>query len=125
MRWGDHLLSGFYYKLLSDGKLAEEDKEPEIAGLDFYFDAFRELGTCRQVGMGLGPIPFTAIAEYFRLFLGDDETEFEEFCWVIRMMDRIFLKHAQEKSAEKAQKKSGASKNGSGKSNSSNPRRRR
>lgn len=38
--------------------------------------------------MSIGPIPFTAIVEYFKLFgVGD----FEEFLYFIRVMDNTFL----------------------------------
>jgi hypothetical protein len=94
MKWGEHVESGFYYKLLSQGKVDEDDKEPELHGLSFYTDAFRELSSCRQFGMGEGPIPFIAIAEYSRLYeVGD----FEEFHHVIRVMDNRYLKLRESK----------------------------
>jgi len=34
--------------------------------LVFYLDAWFDLDTCREVGMGLGPIPWTAIIDYAR-----------------------------------------------------------
>ncbi len=38
--------------------------------------------------MGIGPIPFTAIVEYFTIY---DLEDFEEFSYVIRHMDNIYL----------------------------------
>lgn len=65
-----------------------EDQEPGLTGLEFYRDAFRELATCRPVGMGLQPIPFTAIAEYSKIYkIGD----FDEFAHVMRVMDDTLL----------------------------------
>jgi hypothetical protein len=40
-------------------------EEPEVLmGLQLYWVAFHELSTCRTIGMGAGPIPWTAIADY-------------------------------------------------------------
>lgn len=83
--------SGQYYDLLRRGFIKEEDTEPESAGFEFYFDAFDELSTARQVGMGLGPIPFTAIAEYFRMYEISAFESFDDFSFVIRRMDKVFL----------------------------------
>lgn len=56
---------------------------------EFYLDAFRELSTCRPGAMDLMPIPFTAIVEYSRIYeLGD----FDDFFYIIRAMDDVFLK---------------------------------
>ena len=65
-----------------------EDEAPNIEGFEFYFTAFKELNSCRDVGMGLSPIPFTAIVDYARIY---DVGEFEEFLELIRMMDEQFL----------------------------------
>lgn len=38
---------------------------PELLpGLDWFVAAFHELSTCRSVGMGEGPIPWTAVQKY-------------------------------------------------------------
>jgi len=38
---------------------------PELMpGLQLYTRAFRELSTCRQIGMGIGPIPWTAVNDW-------------------------------------------------------------
>lgn len=66
-----------------------EDQEPNIEGFGFYLDAFGELSTCRPGGMDLLPIPFTAIAEYSRIY---DIPESDEFRALIRAMDNTFLK---------------------------------
>ncbi len=43
----------------------EVQDAPEVAlGLEFYWDSFVDLNTCRQSGMGLGPIPWTSILQY-------------------------------------------------------------
>ena len=73
---------------MARGFIKPEDQEPEITGLDFYYDAFRELSTTRQLGLDAGPIPFTAIVEYSRLW---DISDFEDFSYVIRRLDEIYL----------------------------------
>ena len=62
---------------------------PNIDHFAFYIDAFRELNSCRDYGMGLGPIPFTAIAEYAKIYEVED---FDEFLYYIRVMDNQFIK---------------------------------
>lgn len=63
--------------------------EPQVDNFEFYINAFSELSSCRQIGMGLGPIPFTAIAEYARIYKVDD---ISDFIYIIRVMDNAFLK---------------------------------
>jgi hypothetical protein len=70
--------------------------------------AFRELGTCRQLGMGVGPIPFTAIVHYSTLYDVDD---FEEFLFLIRQMDNCFLDlESKRQKSELGKKSSGRGK---------------
>lgn len=88
VKWGPHYDSGFYDKLISDGMLEDRDLMPNIKGLEFYMSSFQELGTSRQISMGVGPIPFTAIVEYSKIY---DVGEFEEFLYVIRKMDETYL----------------------------------
>lgn len=83
-----------YYDLLSRGKIKPEDLEPNIAGFEYYTEAFKELNSTRPIGMGVGPIPFTAILEYFKVYPCDD---FEEFNYIIRSMDEAFLRHQSTK----------------------------
>lgn len=73
---------------MSQGFIKEEDQEPGITGLEFYYDAFAELSTARAIGLAAGPIPFTAIVEYSRLYEIED---FDEFAYIIRWMDRVYL----------------------------------
>lgn len=88
-KWRKELSSGQYYRqLLPRGFVKPEDQEPFIDGFEFYLDAFRELSSCRPGGLDLQAIPFTAIAQYSSIYeLGD----FEEFAYVIRAMDNVFL----------------------------------
>ena len=100
-KWEKHLSSGYYYRLLEKGFFADkpDELEPDIGPFEFYFDAFKELGSCRVSGMVTGPIPFTAIIEYSRIYL---LTDFEEFRTIIRRMDDFFLTNEGEKTKKKA-----------------------
>lgn len=99
-KWRKQLQSGFYYSLLAKGHLKGLDLEPDIEGFQFYFDAFSELSTSRQIGMAAGPIPFTAIVEYFRIY---ELSDFDEFVYIVRRLDNVFLElNAAEDPAPKA-----------------------
>lgn len=74
--------------MLEQGLLRAEHEEPELGPFRYYYDAYRELSSCRAVGMALGPIPFTAVLEYSRLY---DIGDFEEFLFLVRRMDNTFL----------------------------------
>lgn len=65
---------------------------PELKiGLEMYMTAFYRLSTCRQVGMGVGPIPWNFIAEYARMQeLDQDHTD--ALFYHIEAMDSVFLK---------------------------------
>lgn len=78
----------YYGQLLPRGFVKPENAEPNIEGLEFYLDAFREVSSCRPVGMALAPIPFTAIVEYSRLYEIDEP---EEFAYLMRRMDNCLL----------------------------------
>lgn len=78
---------------------------PDIGGLDFYVDAFLELSTSRQIGMSVGPIPFTAIAEYYRVYnLGDGGEDFFEFVSQIRRLDSVYLELREEHSKKESRR---------------------
>ncbi len=49
--------------------------------------------------MDVGPIPFTAIADYFRIYELSEFSDFDEFAYIIRLMDRV---HLAESDAERA-----------------------
>jgi hypothetical protein len=95
-KWGDDISSGWYYKLLADGKISKNDLEPEVDQYAFYRDSFIELSTCRD---GEGPIPFTSIAEYSKIY-NIVEEDFEDFHYIIRSMDKKLLVCIKEKKAK-------------------------
>ena len=115
-KWRKELKSGLYYELLGKGFVKPEDTEPDISGFSFYFDAFDELSTTRQIGMAIGPIPFTAIVEYFRIF---ELSDFEDFAYIIRRLDVTFLELSAAEDSAKKSKDGG--KGASGNSNKKNP----
>lgn len=60
-------------------------------GLELYFDAFMDLSSCRQLGMGgVGPIPWTAMKAYADDF-GLDEDAREELYYLMKRMDAAYI----------------------------------
>ncbi|WP_293965969.1 hypothetical protein [Sphingomonas sp.] len=72
---------------------------------DYYMEAYKELGTERQQGMSLGPIPNSAIRQWCENE-ELDPLETEAFQYVIRTLDN----HQREKAAEKMEKEHAKSK---------------
>ena len=68
-------------------------------GLSMYFTAFWELSTCRQIGMGVGPIPWTAMLDYAR-YMELDWEQTEDLLYIVRKMDDAFLKHHRPKAGD-------------------------
>ena len=66
------------------------EEMPTATGLEWYMTAFRDLSSCRSLGMGLGPIPWTAIEAY--AYANDlDDYERWELHTVIRHVDGVWL----------------------------------
>lgn len=84
--------------------------EPNLGPFSFYVEAFKEIGTCRSGSFTMGPIPFTAIVEYFKVFNVQDD--FEDFHYLIRRMDNALLKAESDKERAKSSVKEA---NGTGK----------
>lgn len=98
-KYKTELNSGIYYgQLLPRGFIKVEDQEPNIDGLDFYLDAFSELSSCRPGGLDVQAIPFTAIVEYSTIYDIDD---FDEFAYLMRAMDNLYLKLSREENAKR------------------------
>ena len=73
----------------------------------FYRDAFDELNTDRVgFGLGLGPIPWTAIRKYAEVY-EMSLREFEHFLIVIRLVDDAFRAHMKKKTPEPGGNKRG------------------
>lgn len=74
---------------------------PQLAfGMQMYFSAFMDLTSCRQIGMSLGPIPWTAVNDY-ALYLGLDEEQSEDLHLFVRALDNEYMSHHNKKSAKK------------------------
>ena len=65
-------------------------------GLELFYTAFFELGTCRQLGMAEGPIPWTAIDIYCNSYTIVSEQR-EDMHMFIRSMDNAYLKYQESK----------------------------
>jgi len=87
---------GRYEEKIVNAALARGDsipqsilEAPEVRhDLAFFWSAFHALSSCRNFGMSVGPIPWTAIAEYAGFHNVFDFEEFEE---IIRRMDSYYL----------------------------------
>lgn len=67
----------------------------------FYLSAFNELSTCRQIGLGVGSIPWTAIVKLAKYYgFGDHLTKV--LLATVRAMDQVYLEWSDKKAAEKA-----------------------
>jgi hypothetical protein len=92
MEWGEALPA--IKRAASHGSaaaIARLDSEPKLSPwLAGVWSAFRRLSTCRQLGMGMGPIPWTAVKDY-ALMEGMDRDEFTEFDYLIEAMDSEYL----------------------------------
>ena len=70
---------------------------PELEiGLEFYYMAFMDLCTCRQIGMGEGPISWVSMKLYTE-FYDIYGVEFERFVTIITNMDTAYLEERNKK----------------------------
>jgi hypothetical protein len=77
--------------------------EPELLpGLEIYYSAFWDLFSDRQLGMGVGPIPYSAMRAYCLDWEMDDE-QASDLKRLVRKMDHVFLEW-QEKQSKKSKK---------------------
>jgi hypothetical protein len=63
----------------------------------FAHGAFHELSTDRQAGFGIGPIPWSSINAYSMRYGIIDSDEFDEFVWMVRVMDNAYVAHHAKK----------------------------
>jgi hypothetical protein len=68
---------------------------------EFFFKAFWQLTTCRNVGMGEGPIPWSAIVQWAEINSLDEDT-FQEVQEVIPALDRIYMKYRADEAKKPA-----------------------
>lgn len=65
-------------------------------GLNLFLNAFYELDGERNNGMGLSPVPWSTIKDYAQFYEMDSE-QTEDFFFVIRELDRAYLKYMKSK----------------------------
>ncbi|NQS89950.1 hypothetical protein HQ584_09190 [Patescibacteria group bacterium] len=73
---------------------------------NWYYRSFTELSTCRDVGMGEGPIPWTAIDRFCIRYGITEFWEFDDFVYIIRKIDNEYLKLRADKNANRTDKHS-------------------
>jgi hypothetical protein len=70
----------------------EFHNQPELwPEAEFYWKAFSDLSSDRTIGMGLGPIPFSAIVRYAELYGLADLDEFERLREIVSEVDGEYL----------------------------------
>lgn len=67
-----------------------------LMGLEFYFQAFIDLTTCRSSGWSPGPIPWGDI-EAYAIALGLDEEEADTLHYHMSKMDNAYLARIEQK----------------------------
>lgn len=78
---------------IPDKTIKDLTDSPEVRiDLQFFFNAFMELNTCRSIGMNEGPIPWTAMITYCEV-LEIDRDERERFIYLVRKMDEAYLSY--------------------------------
>jgi hypothetical protein len=104
MDWGEHaekIKAAALEALGMVPSLPFLENEPELADhLAFEFGAFNDLSRDRDVGFGLGPIPWCAMDAYARRLdlVGDD---FDRFVLILSKVDDAFRQHCEEKNEAK------------------------
>ena len=67
---------------------------PDMAGLEWIWQAWNDLNSCREIGMDVGPIPWTAVDRYaIRYGLGADE---HDLLWhSVKVLDSVYRDHQE------------------------------
>lgn len=73
------------------------------SSLGFYYDAFFDLMSERQIGFGEGPIPTTAILRYSKHYELNSEEE-ADLLFFVRELDNAYLEHQARKAKKKTKK---------------------
>lgn len=69
-------------------------------GLEFFYSAFLDLNTCRPSGWNLGPIPWSAIADYANAMdvIGEQR---DDLFFFVRSLDSAYLEYHEVKAKHK------------------------
>ena len=65
-------------------------------GLELFYGVYVDLSSCRPIGWGPGPIPWTAVDQYARRY-GIVGEQFDDLVYYIRAMDLAYLAHYDKK----------------------------
>lgn len=97
MEFGEHV--EWLQRLAAEGATVPDLKTRVVPAphLVFHWLAFTALSTDRHVGMGVGPIPWTAIDRYAVCYGIDDPDERERFERLVRLLDHEFVKWDRER----------------------------
>lgn len=82
-----------------------------MPGDEFYIKAFFDLSTERQLGMNVGPIPWSNILAYAS-YSGLEADMIDVFIYTIREMDAAYLNRIAEKQKKAEELKRGNNKHG-------------
>ncbi|MGJ8687082.1 MAG: hypothetical protein ACSHWQ_06355 [Spongiibacteraceae bacterium] len=73
--------------------IPEISRKPELF-YPFEWNAFHELNTERRFHMGgAGPIPISAIRDYFNMDWIEEDDDYQRFKQLIRTLDSVQMKH--------------------------------
>ena len=87
MEWGDQL-----DKIPDDSRIFT-NRPQLLPGLDFFFQAFTELQTERQIGMAAGPIPWYSIIKWAEFHGLKDPDDIDVLMRHIRSMETVQREH--------------------------------
>lgn len=74
-----------------------------LVGLELFYNGFQELTTCRQLGMSLGPIPWTAIDQYCVRY-DIDGMQREDMFFHVEALDDTYRNEVEKKASKKGKK---------------------
>ena len=74
---------------------------PDTTGLEWLWSAWNDLNSCRSIGMGVGPIPWSAADRYAQA-AGLDGDEFILLWRCIGKLETIYQDHLKERSERRA-----------------------
>jgi len=80
-----------------------------LPGTERVWEAFWHLTTDREIGMGVGPVPWTAMDRYAARHAIDDPDDFDEFVELITAMDQAYLDHCRTEQDRQAKASKSAS----------------
>ena len=63
-----------------------------MLGLELYFSAFMDLNSSRQMGMGIGPIPWVVVWDYCERLEIEGEQR-EDMLYHIDKLDLVYIEH--------------------------------